>query len=306
MNGRVIHVSSPSLLSQKHGALEIAVRDQKPVLLPIEDLSVVLLDGEGIVVSAQALALLAAFNVALLVSDEKHIPTGLMLPITGHSTHAEVLRGQVECSLPKKKRIWQQIVKAKVLAQAGLLENFQKKDRRLFELVEKVGSGDPTNIEARAAVRYWDALFGPDFTRERGAGGENALLNYGYAILRSLTARALCGAGLHPALGVFHGNRYNAYALADDAMEPLRPLVDFIALKMIEQDGVPDTLTPPLKKKLLSLTQMHIRFAGQNAHIQDGLERMATSLRRAICEEGRKVEIPEPSWSAATDLCGSW
>lgn len=306
MSGRVIHISSPSILRQKHGALELTLTDQKPLLLPPEDLNTVVLDGEGIIASSQALSLLSSSGVALVVCDEKHMPSGLLLPLSDHSTHAEVLRGQIDCSLPKRKRIWQQLVRAKIAAQAGHLQHLRRPERRLEAMVDKVESGDPKNVEGRAASLYWTALFGPEFSRERGAAGENALLNYGYAILRSLTARAIVGAGLHPALGVFHGNRYNSFALADDAMEPLRPLVDFIAHQIADQEGPPERLTPELKRKLLTITQMPIKLGDQKAHIQDGLEKMAASLRRAICEEGRKVEAPEPLWSAATDLCGQW
>lgn len=274
------------------------------LLLPPEDLGAVVLDGESISFSAQAASLLAASNVALLVSDEKHLPVGLLQPLASHSTHAETLRRQAECSQPKKKRAWQQVVQAKIASHASLLAHLGKPDRKIAAMEEKVLSGDSTNMEGQAAARYWTRLMGDDFVRDRGLPGFNSLLNYGYAVIRSLMARSLCGAGLHPALGIYHRNRYNPYALADDMMEPYRALVDWAALRVLEQEPELEALTPSIKRSLLKVTQGTVFLAGTEHHLQDGFDKLASSLRRVLCEEGRKLDIPEVRWSAVTSRCG--
>jgi CRISP-associated protein Cas1 len=176
----------------------------------------------------------------LIVSDEKHLPAAMLLPLSTHSTQTERFARQAAVSLPTRKRAWRQIVQAKLQAQARLLEEIIGKDGGLGLMAGKVRSGDPDNLEAQAARIYWQALFGKDnpdspgqvFHRDREGEGVNPHLNYGYAVLRAIVARALCAAGLHPSLGVHHHNRYDTFCLADDLMEPFRPLVDRVVARL--------------------------------------------------------------------------
>ena len=272
----------------------------------MEDIHSVILDGYNINLTAQLASTLSVNNVALIFSDEKHIPSGLMLPISGHSTSAEILRKQIECTVPKAKNIWQQIVKAKITCQSEMLDAIQKPSTALKLHIEKVKSGDPDNHEGQAAGKYWRLMVGDDFRRDFDEPGANAMLNYGYAIVRSVIARSLVGTGLHPSLGVHHRNRYNAFALADDAMEPLRPLVDLSVYQYLLHFDAPEELTPHIKKFLVKVLVFPLEFAGNEMSFLDACDRYATSLRQGICENNRKINIPRPLWSQSIGVCGSW
>jgi CRISPR-associated protein Cas1 len=184
-------------------------------------------------------------------------------------------------------------VRAKILAQASLLKHYGLSDEHLRRLAAKVRSGDPDNLEAAAAIPYFSALFGPDFVRERDALGLNALLNYGYALLRAATARAIVGAGLHPALGVHHHNKYNPLCLADDAMEPLRPLADHMAIRLLREQPEIKDLTPNVKRRLAEVLASRVQLTDRSYPLLVGLERYGADLRRAICE-GASLSPPRP------------
>ena len=164
--------------------------------------------------------------------------------------------------------------------------------KRLEALAAKVGSGDPENREAQGAAVYFEALFGPEFLRDRDEPGLNAMLNYGYAVMRACVARALVGTGLHPALSVHHDNQYNAFGLVDDAMEPLRPLVDRHVLAVSAEVGVPESLTPPVKRALLEFLGHDVEFGGRRVPLSTGLGHYAASLKRVLCGQARKVAFP--------------
>lgn len=304
MGHRVVHIGDGGFLSLHQGAMRIQRQGNELALIPLADLACVVLDGYEIALTAQIAARLSEENVALVFSDTKHLPCGVVQPLSANSIHAETLRLQAECSVPKKKRIWQQIVIAKLEAPADLLQQLGSRDKSVRAMIPLVRSGDPDNIEARAAARYWSKLMGDEFTRNTESPGANAMLNYGYALIRSSVARCLSGTGLHPALGVFHRNRYNAFALADDAMEPLRPLVDAFVHTYLKSHEPPDDLTPPIKRHLAKVLVLPVIFAGNDYTFLGGCERYAASLRRGICEESRKLEIPRPKWSAVFESCG--
>ncbi len=188
--------------------------------VPIEDLGILILNHSGAVVTQGLLDACSENNAVVVCCDGKRLPSSILLPLSGHSVHAETLRAQVAMTLPRRKRLWQQIVRSKITAQARLLG---EPGKRIADLAPLVRSGDPDNIEARAARAYWPLLFGPSFRRNRTGAGVNSLLNYGYAVLRAVVARAICAAGLHPSVELHHHNRYDSLCLASDLMEPLRP-----------------------------------------------------------------------------------
>jgi CRISPR-associated protein Cas1 len=213
----------------------------------------------------------------------------MVLPLRAHHAQAERFRRQAQMSRPRKKRLWQSIVQAKIRAQALVLEQATGTDEGLRALAPRVRSGDAGNLEARAARHYWALLF-PDsgFRRRDEADVRNHLLNYGYGVLRSMTARAICGAGLHPSLSLFHSNVHNPFGLADDLMEPFRPIVDLSVHGMIEA-----ALTPQSKRALISALLGRYMADGEQRTLPDVLVRAAQSLAHAVLDERRKLWLPE-------------
>jgi CRISPR-associated protein Cas1 len=214
----------------------LRARETQTQTIPFADIAVLVTSHPQISFTQAVLAGLAASRGILIVSNEKHLPAAMLLPLSTHSTQTERFARQAAVSLPTRKRAWQQIVQAKLRAQARLLEETTGADQGLRLMAGKVRSGDPDNLEAQAARIYWPALFGKDtsggaFRRDLEGEGVNVHLNYGYAVLRAIVARALCASGLHPSLGVHHHNRYDTFCLADDLMEPFRPLVDRVVVR---------------------------------------------------------------------------
>ena len=224
---RTIYIGNPVYLKLKDNQLQIIDPDTKEVKgsAPIEDLGFVVLDHPQITLSHPVILLLQQQNVAIISCDESHLPLGLMLPISGHVEHSERLKHQINCSEPLRKQLWKQTVEAKIFQQKEVLRKLNIEHESLLRYMNEVKSGDSTNMEGIAAQYYWKQLF-DDFTRERKGDAPNNFLNFGYAVLRSMVARALVCSGLHPTIGIFHRNKYNAYCLADDIMEPFRPIVD--------------------------------------------------------------------------------
>ena len=265
---RILEISNPAHLRCQHGCLVIEPRAESketpappPVTLTAEDAGLVVLNHPTITVTVGFLQACLAGKVPVLVCDERHLPRGLLLDPQAASLHGRVLRAQAAVSIPARKRAWQQIIRAKISAQHETLVRLVGSSP-LGPLRDQVRSGDPDNLEARAARLYWPALFGPDFTRNTDEPGANALLNYGYAILRAAVARALASAGLHPALGLWHHNQYNAFALADDLIEPLRPLADRAVWQLV-RDGHTE-IDRPAKAALLPLLEAPVRLDGEN------------------------------------------
>lgn len=255
--------------------------------IPVEEIAVVLLSSRRATVSVAALDGLSAAGAAVVVCGPDMLPTGMLLPVAGHFEHTRRLSAQIDGPRPLRKRVWQEIVRAKVRSQGSLLETFRGDAHGLYELANKVRSGDPDNIEARAAQRYWPALMGsPDFRRRSDADGANSLLNYGYAVLRACVARSICAAGLHPAVGVFHHGRGNPFCLADDLMEPYRPVVDGVAATIAgETPGSAPTLDPSTKARLVSVLQDGLDHEGEVRPVMDWIARSAASLARRVCRE---------------------
>lgn len=246
MEFRSVFVSNPAQLSVRRG--QLVIRQEEEVSIPMEDISSLLLESRAISITSAALQELTEQGVTVFICDATHLPAALVLPMNRHSRQLKMLKGQISMTKPVQKRIWQSVVTAKISNQARCLSLLgHPEGNELRFLASQVRSGDPDNLEASAAARYFPALFGSGFTR----GEEcriNAALNYGYAILRGTVARNLVMRGLEPCLGIFHHSELNQFNLADDLMEPYRPLVDLYVASQVPDDDGP--LTPSLKQQL--------------------------------------------------------
>ena len=262
---------------------------------PIEDLGVVVLDNKQITITAGVIGALLENNCALITCDRRSMPVGLMLPLCGNTTQNERFRQQLDASLPLKKQLWQQTVQAKIRNQASVLEECTREEVNCMRVwANNVKSGDSDNMEARAAVYYWKTLFATvdGFSRSRDGVAPNNLLNYGYAILRAIVARGLVASGLLPTLGIHHHNRYNAYCLADDIMEPYRPFVDKLVFCLCEQYGE-DVELSKVKSKLLSIPTLDVRIGGKRSPLMVAVGQTTASLYKCFSGELRRVIYPE-------------
>ena len=271
-------------------------RDGVKATRPIEDIGYVVVEHPQVKFSTPALQKLASANVTVVFCGSNFMPNALLLPMDQHYTSGENTRAQVAASIPLRKKLWKQTVKAKLRNQAQLLEEVGGNSDALQRLARSVKSGDTGNAEAEGARRYWPQVFRPyyiGFRRDRLQEGINQFLNYGYSILRSATARALVGAGLHPTFGIFHHNKYNAFCLADDVMEPYRPCVERILIGMLK-DGLflDGDIEVSHKKELLALTQLEVMQNGTPGALMVALQRTAWSLAACYQGEANKINYP--------------
>lgn len=292
MISRIVEVSTPCFLSLKHRQLVIERDGERVGSVPIEDLGVLILDNHSLVYTQQVMMACAEANVAVIVCNEKHMPVSMFVPFDANSLHTKTLNAQISASEPVKKRMWQQIVQAKVTEQAKLAKKVNPRIQKLTKLKDAVKSGDPDNIEGLAARMYFEILFGEGFKRDREEPGINTLLNYGYIVLRACVARAVVGTGLHPALGVHHKNQYNSYCLADDLVEPLRPLVDARIVSIVRSRGKEVALDPPTKREILRFLESDVEFDGRRVPLMTALHLYAASARKQFTGEARKLLIP--------------
>ena len=264
--------------------------------IPIEDIGVVVLDNRRITITSGVLEALLENNAAVITCDQRSMPVGLLLPLCGNTTQNERFRDQLETSVPLKKQLWQQTVKLKIQNQAYVLAQVTGKEEKAMNVwADNVRSGDPDNIEARAAAYYWRYLFPdiPTFVRGREGEPPNNLLNYGYAILRAVIARALVGSGLLPTLGIHHHNRYNAYCLADDIMEPYRPYVDQLVIEIIRKVDNYALLTKEIKMELLGIPMLDVVIAGKRSPLMIAAQQTTASLYKCFSGELRRISYPE-------------
>jgi len=302
---RSLYFGNPAYLSLENKLLVVKRPDDGDLPLdtpefirkiPIEDIGIVILDNRQITITAGITNALLENNVAVITCDQKSMPSGLLLPLSGNTVQSERFNEQVNASLPLKKQLWQQTVERKVLNQAEVLKySTGQEARNMIVWANDVRSGDSDNIEGRAAVFYWKTIFPelPDFTRGREGSAPNNLLNYGYAILRAIVARSLVGVGLLPTLGIHHHNRYNAFCLADDIMEPYRPYVDKLVLDIMEDTGPCPQLTIDVKKRLLEIPVMDVMLDGERSPLMIATYHTASSLRKCFSGEIRKILYPE-------------
>ncbi|MCX7800332.1 MAG: type II CRISPR-associated endonuclease Cas1 [Fimbriimonadales bacterium] len=310
MSHRYLEIEGPCRVSVHLGLLEVSRPSSQPETFPCGDLAVLVLHGPGIELAGEAVQRLAAENVALVWCDAKRLPCFLALPVAAHPQHSKVLRQQIAAALPTQKRVWQSLVQAKLRNQAIVLERIggssrRKTASRLRELASLVRSGAPDNVEGVGAQLYWPSLFGEGFVRDTDQPGLNAALNYAYAVLRACVARAIVGAGLHPALGVFHRNQFNSFALADDAMEPLRPWVDLSVAENARLFHGEEGLSPRSKRALLSFFLRRIRYQGKMVAFTAMLPDYAAALRQVLCREKLKLPTPEIPVGEDSEPCGS-
>ena len=263
--------------------------------LPIEDIGVVMLDHKQITITHGLMEALLANNTAVITCDSSRMPLGLMLPLSGNTVQSERFRDQLNSSIPLRKQLWQQTVQAKITNQAHVLGTLRKTVvKNMQKWASDVKSGDSDNLEGRAAVYYWANLFPSitNFRRDREGVPPNNLLNYGYAILRAIVARALVGTGLLPTLGIHHHNRYNAYCLADDIMEPYRPFVDKLVLELFDSNEDISELSTSLKTKLLNIPVMDVMINGQRSPLMIAVSQTTASLAKCFSGEMRKISYP--------------
>ncbi|WP_051384402.1 type II CRISPR-associated endonuclease Cas1 [Nitratidesulfovibrio termitidis] len=298
MIDRILDIAAtPARLSVSNSLLVVEVGNSKETV-PLHNLGAVVVSCPGVTYTQAVLAGLAGAGVPFICCDARHQPVGMLLPLTDNSVQAERFRRQADLNLPTRKRLWQQLVRAKVLAQAAAVRRLGGDGTRLAALAGRVRSGDPDNVEAQAARLYWPLCFGSDFTRDRDSGGVNARLNYGYAILRAMVGRAVCGAGLHPSLGLHHHNRYDAFCLASDMMEPFRPLVDTVVAGM-EPCGPGAELDGAAKRALLEGVCGRFAVEEEARTLWDIVTRACSSLAGVVGGARRGLWLPpvEP-------LCG--
>ena len=301
---RTLYFGNPAYLSLKMKQIVIKMPQKNdgdlPIgedvvkTIPIEDTGIVILDNKQITITQGLMEALLENNCALITCDSKRMPTGLMLPLAGNTIQTERFKSQIEASLPLKKQLWQQTIEAKISNQAAVLKYITDEPHiNMLKWAGSVKSGDTENMEARAAVYYWKTVFDDEFfTRDNDSDGRNGLLDYGYAILRAIVARALVGAGLIPTLGIHHHNRYNAYCLADDIMEPYRPYVDKLVLDILEEDSCA-TISQSVKTKLLGLPVTEVVINERRSPLMLAVSQTVSSLVKCYRGESRRLIYPE-------------
>lgn len=281
----VIVLPEPKALPEKDRSTSIA----------IEDIGVIVLEHHQITLSHYLLDALLSNNVAVISCNKEHIPSGLFMPLAGNNTQTERFIAQVNASEPLRKQLWQQTIKQKISNQAKHLQQQGREIENMRYWVSEVKSGDTENHEGRAAAYYWSQLFDPSLQFRRHAEGfpPNNLLNYGYAILRAVVARSLVASGLLPTLGIHHHNRYNAYCLANDIMEPYRPYVDQLVVEMIQQAMPPEELSKEHKIKLLQIPVLDVLLNNRRSPLMLATQQTAASLAKCFMGEQRKIDYPE-------------
>jgi CRISPR-associated protein Cas1 len=296
MTERILDLSEQPARLRVHNGLLVIRRqdDQQETTIPLAELAVVIASHPQLSFTHAVLAGLAEAGASFIACNEKHMPAAMLLPLETHSLQTERFARQAQLPLPRRKRLWQQIVRAKIRAQARTLVARTGTDHGLELLARRVGSGDPRNCEAQAARIYWPLVFPrKDFRRDTDAAGANSCLNYGYAVLRALTARAICAAGLHPSFGIHHHNRYHPFCLADDLMEPLRPLVDRAVAALWDTLGAEPELDRDSKRALLEPLLARYGVDGESRTLFDWISRLAFSLAAVVEGRGEKLAIPE-------------
>ena len=279
---RIVDVASDGLhLSLFRGFLMVQKDREEVGRIALEDIHAVIVHGHGCTWSGNIVAALAERGAPIVFCGTNHSPVAVTLPLDGHHAQGARIQAQWSAGKPLAKQLWRQVVVAKIRMQASLLAAHGATGADALDFIaRRVRSGDPDNAEAQAARRYWPALMGPEFRRDRDAAGANALLNYGYAVMRATLARAVVAAGLHPTVGIHHANRGNAFALADDLVEPFRPLVDALVAGMLAE-GV-QALDPPLKRRFARIIAFDLRIDGESSPVSVAAGRLAQSLARSF------------------------
>jgi len=305
---RTLHFGNPVYLGLRNGQLTVKLPDvennstlpdnfkeKNITTIPVEDIGIVVLEHPHITITHSLIGALLDNNVAVLTCNSSHMPAGLLLPLEGNSVQSERFKEQIGASEPLRKQLWQQTIKQKILNQAALLSLQRYDTENMRYWAAQVRSGDPDNYEGRAAAFYWGQLFShkvENFLRNPEGPSPNNLLNYGYSILRAIVARGLVSSGLLPTLGIHHHNRYNAYCLADDIMEPYRPFVDMAVLNIVEKSPLPDELTKEQKINLMQIPVSDVEINGRNSPLMLAVQQTTASLAKCYMGEERKIIYP--------------
>jgi CRISPR-associated protein Cas1 len=292
--GRVVEIATDGRhLSISRGFLVVAERGEEVGRVPMDDVAAVVANAHGLTYTNNALIELSSRGVPVILCGPNHMPSAIVWPVDAHHVQTGRMNDQIAASLPLKKRLWAQLVRAKILAQGATLTAVGAPSGGFYLLSRKVRSGDPDNVEAEAARRYWPLLFGKDFRRDTDGDGINGMLNYGYAVLRAGIARAVMAAGLHPGFGLMHSNRSNPMILIDDLMEPFRPTVDREVfrlagrgIKKVDRDS---------KTELARLMVVDLPTGLGMSPLMTCAERLAQSLARVYAGEADSLDLPLPS-----------
>ncbi|MEA1784700.1 type II CRISPR-associated endonuclease Cas1 [Arenibacter sp. GZD96] len=288
---RSILVEKKAAITCKNQQLVIETQERSATI-PIEDIGFIVIDHPETYMSVPALNFLIENNTSIILCNKLHMPSGMFLNLNSHHIQQQLFQYQVEASAPLKKKLWQQTIKEKIKNQGALLERITNKKNQFSYLSEKVRSGDTSNMEGVAASAYWKDFFDLPFKRERFGNYPNNFLNYGYAILRAATARALSGSGLLNTLGIHHKSKYNAFALADDIMEPYRPLVDELVYALMETHDAQE-LNTTIKSELLNLLTRTVYFKDEKSPLMVGLQKTASSLQQCFTGERKKIKYAQ-------------
>lgn len=295
MLNRILDISERGARLRVHlEQLTMELEDGEKHSVPMTDLAVIAISHPQVTFSAAMVSTFVRLGGVMVFCHPDSQPAGMILPLDGHSTQQERFEAQASAPAPIKKRIWQTIVRAKLRQQSRLLTDLCGSDFGLGLLAARVRSGDTGNLESVAAVRYWPRLFNrPDFRRRRDGPGPNPHLNYGYAILRAVVARAICASGLHPCLGLHHSNRYNSFVLADDLMEPFRPLIDRVVVGLVQSRGFEHPLDRSCKQALSEVLLARYSFDGESRTLFDWLSSVTASLARIFEGEKGSLFLPD-------------
>ena len=288
---KTILLENKASLSTKNLQLVVKteVRESK---IPIEDIGFLVIDNSEIFLSIPALNLLIDNNTAVIICNSSHLPNGMFLNLNSHHIQQEIFKNQIEATIPLKKQLWQQTIVEKIKNQGLLLETITGNKNSFEFLASKVLSGDTTNMEGVAASQYWKSFFDMNFKRERFGDYPNNFLNYGYAILRAATARALSGSGLLNTLGIHHKSKYNAFALADDIMEPFRPIVDEKVVEIMQKYDEQE-LNTLIKSELLQILTRTVFFKDEKSPLMVALQKTASSLQHCYTGHRKKIKYPK-------------
>lgn len=292
MPPRIIEIAQDNRhLAADRGFMVVSEEKAEIGRIPLDDIAAIVTHAHGLTYSNNLLTALAKRQIPFVLCDASHSPVAILWAVDGHHLQGGRIQAQLEATRPMTKRLWQEVVRAKISQQASVL-HLLGKVAPLLPLVGKVRSGDPDNIEAQAARRYFPALFGRDFQRDRSLPGINGLLNYGYTVLRAATARAIMAAGLHPSLGIHHRNSFNAMPLADDLMEPFRPVVDWEVYRLC-REGISE-VTPDARKRLALLMYHDLKTDQGTSPLFHCLHQLTLSLAQNYLGERQGLALPEP------------
>ena len=292
---RSIYIGNPAYLKLQDHQMKILCPESITVkgTVPVEDLGLLMLDHFQITISHQLIQKMMGHNVVIISCDVHHLPQGIMLPLHGHTQHSDRVKDQLEASEPLKKQLWKQTIECKIENQKDVLVKLGNYYEPMIGYKNKVLSGDSTNMEGIAAQHYWKYLISLDFLRQRFGESPNQFFNFGYAVLRSIVARAIVETGLLPVLGIFHKNKYNPYCLADDLMEPYRPFVDLLVMNFLIQNPSTEELTKDFKAHLLQIATKDVKIDGFQRPLMVAVKTTAISLYKCYTGEKRLISYPE-------------